>query len=149
MYVQNILSHISLGFKTPEETYIGKKPEVNHLNIFGFPLYVHIPKEKITKLDPSKKKGIFFGYCEVSKAFRIYILGFHSMDISRDVKFHEEKALEKSRRCQFEEVHEEDVPLRMVEAEPSPKIVASKDHDMLEPKEPLLWISLKRENLLG
>ena len=45
-------------FKTPEEMFIGKKPEVSHLKIFGCPVYVHIPKEKRTKLDPSRKKGI-------------------------------------------------------------------------------------------
>ena len=62
-------------------------PEVSHLKIFGCPVYVHIPKEKRTKLDPSGKNGIFVGYCEVSKAFRIYIPGLHHMEISRDVTF--------------------------------------------------------------
>ena len=58
-----------------------KKPEVSHLKIFGCPLFVHIPKEKRTKLDPSRDKGIFVGYYEVSKPFRIYILGYHHMEI--------------------------------------------------------------------
>ena len=97
--MQNILSHSALGFKTPEDMYTGKKPEVSHLNIFGCPVYVHILKEKRTKLDPSGKKGIFVGYYEVSKSFRIYILGFHHIEISRDVTFNEEVALKKSRRC--------------------------------------------------
>ena len=61
VYVQNILSHSALGFKTPEEMYIGKKPKVSHLKIFGCPLYFHISKEKRTKLDPSGKKGVFDG----------------------------------------------------------------------------------------
>ena len=63
-------------------------------------------KLKRTKLDPSGKKGIFVGYYEVSKAFRIYISGFHHIEINRDVTFDEEKELNKSRRCQLEEVHE-------------------------------------------
>ena len=85
IYVQNRVSHSALEFKTPEEVYIGKKPEVSHLKIFGCLRYVHILKEKRTKLDPSRKKGIFVGYCEVSKAFRIYISGFPHIEISRDV----------------------------------------------------------------
>ena len=101
--------------------YTGKKHEVSHLKIFGCPVYVHISKEKRTKLDPCRTKGIFVGYCEVSKAFRIYISGFHHIEISRDVTFDEETALKKSRRCQLEEVHEEDVPPRRIEVEPSPK----------------------------
>ena len=133
VYVYNILSHSPIGFNTYEEMYTGKKPEVSHLKIFGCPVYVHILKEKRTKLDPSEKKGIFVGYCEVSKSFRIYISRFHHIEISRDVTFDEETTLNKSRRCQLEEVHEEDVPPTKVEAEPSPEIVASEDHDMLEP----------------
>ena len=73
VYVQNRLSHNALEFKTLEEVYTEKKLEVSHIKIFGCLVYVHIPKEKITKLDPSSKKGIFVGYCEVSKALRIYI----------------------------------------------------------------------------
>jgi hypothetical protein len=64
-----------LGNKTPKEVFTGKKPEVNHLRIFGCPMYIHVPKEKRTKLEPSGKKGTFVGYNETSKAYRIYIPG--------------------------------------------------------------------------
>ena len=133
IYVQNRLSDNALGFKTPDNMYTKKKPEVRNFKMFGYPVYLDIPKEKRTKLDPFGKKGIFVGYCEVSKAFRIYISGFHHIEISRDVTFDEEIAPDKSRRC---EVHEEDVPPRRTEVEPSPEIVASEDHDMLKPQEP-------------
>ena len=75
---------------------------MSHLKIFDCLVYVHILKEKRTKLDPSGKKGIFVGYYEVSKAFRIYISGFHHIEINRDVTFDEEKELNKSRRCYLE-----------------------------------------------
>ena len=101
VYVKNRLSHSALGFKTPEEMYTENKPEVSHLNIFGCPVYVHILKQKRTKLDPYGKKKIFVGYCEVSKSFRIYISGFHHIEISMDVTFDEEVALKKSRSCQL------------------------------------------------
>ena len=104
VYVHNRIYHSVLGFKTLEEMFMGKNPEVSHLKIFGCPIYIHIPKEKRTKLDPSGKKGIFIGYYEVSKAFRIYIPRFHHMEISRDVKFDEEASLKRSRKCQIEEV---------------------------------------------
>ena len=76
VYVQNRTPHKVLKTKTPEEVFFGKKPEVSHLIIFGCPVYIHIPKEKRTKLDPSGNKGIFVGYSETSKAYRIYFLGF-------------------------------------------------------------------------
>ena len=39
------------------------------------------------------------------------------MEISRDVTFDEEEALKRSRKCQHEEVYEEDAPPRNVEAD--------------------------------
>jgi hypothetical protein len=91
VYVQNKLSHSALGFKTLKEMFFGKKPKVSHINIFGCPVFAHILKERRTKLDPSIKKGIFVGYCEVSTAFRIYIPGYHHIEINRDVTFDEGK----------------------------------------------------------
>jgi hypothetical protein len=99
VYVRNRLSHSALGFKTPEEMFSGKKSEVSHLKIFGCSLFVHIPKENRTKLDPLGNKRIFVGHCEVSKAFRIYILGYHHIEINRDVTFDEDTTLKKSGRC--------------------------------------------------
>jgi hypothetical protein len=59
-----------LGNKTPEEVFIRKKPKVNHLSIFGCPMYIHVPKEKRVKLEPSEKKGTFVGYSETSKELK-------------------------------------------------------------------------------
>ena len=49
------------------------KPDVNHLRIFGCSVYIHVPKEKRSKLEPLGKKETFVGYSETSKAYRIYI----------------------------------------------------------------------------
>ena len=57
VYVQNRTPHRVLENKTPEEVFSRKKQEVIHLRIFGCLVYIHIPKEKRTKLDPSGKKG--------------------------------------------------------------------------------------------
>ena len=61
-------------------------------------MYIHILKEKRTKLDPSGKKGIFVGYSKSSKAYIIYFLGFKKIEISRDVTFDEDSAYNKSRK---------------------------------------------------
>ena len=84
---------------TPEEKFTRKKPEVSLLKIFGCPVFVHIPKDKRSKLDPSGKKGVFVGYSESSKAYRVYIPGFR---YSRDVTFDEDEAFRRSRKNQEE-----------------------------------------------
>ena len=95
MYVKNRTPHRVLENKTPEEVFSGKKPEVSHLRIFGFPVYIHILKEKRTKLNPSGRKGIFVGYSKSWKAYRIYFPRFKKIDISRDVTFDEDSAYSK------------------------------------------------------
>jgi hypothetical protein len=68
VYIHNRCPHVVLKEKTPEEIFLGIKPEVGHLRIFGCPMYIHVPKEKRTKMEPSSKKGVFVGYSENSKA---------------------------------------------------------------------------------
>ena len=110
VYVQNRTPHRVLENKTPEEVFFSKKPEVNHLRIFGYPVYIHIPKEKRKKLDPSGKKGIFVGYSERSKAYIIYFLGFKNIDISRDMTFEKDSAYNKSKKRLVEYIEEREVP---------------------------------------
>ena len=98
VYVQNRTPHRVLKNKTPKEVFSSKKPEFSHLRIFGFLVYIHIPKEKRKKLDPSGKKGIFVGYSEISKAYRIYFPGYKKIDISRDVTFDEDIAYKKQKQ---------------------------------------------------
>ena len=69
VHVQNQISHNALGNKTPEEIFSDERPKVSHLNIFGCPVYIHIPKENRSKLDPSRKKVLFLGYSEQLKAY--------------------------------------------------------------------------------
>jgi hypothetical protein len=140
--------------------FTGKKPEVSHLKIFGCLVFIHIPKEKRKKLDPSGKKGVFVGYCKVSKAFRIYIPGQHHIDIRRDVTFDEDTTLKKSKLCQLEEVYEEEpvihnTAMREVPraAEPVREVVTSpdeellEDHDIVEVKEPPQMTILHKRKL--
>jgi len=87
--------HQALGSKTHEEKFTGKKPDVSHFKIFGNPVYFHVPKEKRNKLGASGKKGIFMGYGENTKGYRIYVAGQREVVISHDVTFDEDMALSK------------------------------------------------------
>ena len=87
--------------------FSGERREVSHLKIFGCPVYIHIPKEKRSKLYPSGKKGLFVGYSEQSKSYWIYILGNRQIELRRDVTFDEDSTFKKSRKDkEYEEEHE-------------------------------------------
>ena len=50
------------------------------------------------------------GYSKISKAYRIYFLGFKKIDISRDATFKEDSAYKKSRNRLVEELEETEAP---------------------------------------
>ena len=83
--------------------FTDEKTEVSHLNIFGCLVYIHIPKEKISKLDPLGNKGLFVGYSDHSKSYRIYISGYCQIELSRDVTFDEDAAFKKSKKYKEDE----------------------------------------------
>jgi hypothetical protein len=83
-------------------------------------------------LDLLGKKGIFVGYCEVSKALRIYIPVYHHIDISRDVTFDEDATLKKSRRCQLEEHVAPRVAKLVREVITSPNEEILEDHEIIQ-----------------
>ena len=72
-------------------------------------MYIHIQKEKRMKLDPSGKKGIFVGYSESSKAYRIYFPGFKKIHINGDVTFDEDSSYIKSKKRPVEDFEESEV----------------------------------------
>jgi hypothetical protein len=102
VYIQNRCPHEILKDNTPEEVFSGIKLEVGHLRIFECPMYIHVRKEKRTKMKPLGKKGFFVRFNENSKAYRIYVPGQTKIEVRRDVTFHEEAAFKKSRELQHE-----------------------------------------------
>jgi hypothetical protein len=96
IYVKNKSPHCILKDMTPEEAFSCNKLKVEKLRIFGCPVYSHIPKDKRNKIEALGKKGIFVGYNDSYKAYRIYILEQHKIEVSRDVTFNENMVFKKS-----------------------------------------------------
>ncbi|KAH9657805.1 hypothetical protein KPL70_023225 [Citrus sinensis] len=92
-YLINRSPSSALGFKTPQELWSGKPPDLSNLRIFGCPAYAHI---KQGKLEPRAVKGYFLGYPKGIKGYKIWTLNGKSSRIliSRDVTFDEEKMLQ-------------------------------------------------------
>ena len=68
--------------------------------------HIHILEKRRTKLDHSGKKGIFVGYIESYKSYRIYFVGFKKIDISRDMTFDKESYYNKSKKRHVEDLEE-------------------------------------------
>ncbi|CAK1555486.1 unnamed protein product [Leptosia nina] len=71
--------------KTPYEMWTKRKPDLQHIRIFGSQVMVHIPKEKRTKWDKKSKLHILVGFSENVKGYRIYDPVKRNVTTSRDV----------------------------------------------------------------
>lgn len=94
---------------------------------------MHVPKDKRSKLDPSGKKGIFVGYDESSKAYRVYIPGYRQIKTSRDATFDEDTAFSRWKQNHSNEIHDEESKAPKVTDTDAEEHVLE-DHDMVEPQ---------------
>jgi hypothetical protein len=88
VYILNHSPTKALNGMTPYEAWHGRKPAVSHLRVFGCLAFT---KElgHIGKLDDRRTPGVFIGYAEGSKAYRILDPGTLRVHTTRDLVFDE------------------------------------------------------------
>ncbi|KAH9684612.1 DNA (cytosine-5)-methyltransferase 1B [Citrus sinensis] len=136
-YLINRSPSSTLGFKTPQELWSGKPPDLSNLRIFGCPAYAHI---KQGKLEPRAVKGYFLGYPEGIKGFKIWTLNGKPSRIliTRDVTFDEEQMLQSKVEIEIEatEIEEEESAGQKVEHSDSCKTSEQPSDQSKERKNP-------------
>ena len=75
--------------KTLHEVWSSKKPFVSHLRVFGCDDFVHVRKEKRSKLDNKVDKCIFIGYKDGAKGYKLWNCVIRKLVYSQDVVFRE------------------------------------------------------------
>ena len=90
VYLLNQASTQSLKGITPYEAWIGRKPSVEHLRIFGLVVHVKCTKVPQKKLEDQSSPMVFIGYEIGTKAYRCFEPVNGSLHISQDVVFEEE-----------------------------------------------------------
>lgn len=69
--LKNFCIHSSHG-KTPYELFMGNKPNVSHLRVFGCVAYAYVERGR-KKLDAKAKKGMFLGYQSNCNAYTVLV----------------------------------------------------------------------------
>ncbi|CAA7043751.1 unnamed protein product [Microthlaspi erraticum] len=87
VYLTNRTPSSAIEFDIPEERWTSAVPSLESLRRFGCIAYVH---SSDGKLNPRTKKGIFTGYPEGVKGFRVWLLEESKVTISRNVVFRED-----------------------------------------------------------
>lgn len=78
----------AVDHNVPEELWLNKKPGYKHLRRFGSVAYVH---QDQGKLKPRALKGVFLGYPQGTKGYKVWLIEERKCVVSRNVIFHEEK----------------------------------------------------------
>ena len=101
-------------------------------------MYIHVPKEKRTKLHPLGNKSVFIRNSDTSKAYKIYFPRFKKIETIQDVTFGEDSTYNKSSQIDHTEIHEEpEVPKIKYTIMKEISQGDNEYHDMTEPHEPL------------
>lgn len=88
-YITNRTPSSLVRNKTPYELWLGRKPNVSNMRVFGCVGYVRIPECMRTKLDNKGVKCVFVGYTE--NGYRLWNEKENKMIHSRNVVFDENK----------------------------------------------------------
>ncbi|GBN66164.1 Copia protein [Araneus ventricosus] len=92
-YTKNRLPSKSLQGKSPYELWHFKDPNIGYFKTFVCEALVWNIKKNREKFEPRALKGIFLGYSDNSKAYRIWLTEAKWVETSRCVKFLETNSL--------------------------------------------------------
>jgi hypothetical protein len=92
VYIINRTGTSTVENKTPFELWFNKSYDPKSLNaVFGSDVWVHVPKQLRKKWDMKSKKGIFVGFGENTKGYKIHLPDTDKVTLERDVVFVPEK----------------------------------------------------------
>ncbi|GJY67091.1 retrovirus-related pol polyprotein from transposon TNT 1-94 [Tanacetum coccineum] len=85
--------------KTPYELLRGRKPNVEYFHVFGSLCYPTNDRDDLGKMKPKADIGVFIGYSETSRGFRIYNRRTKKIMETIHVKFDELTAMASEHDC--------------------------------------------------
>ncbi|GJS12361.1 retrovirus-related pol polyprotein from transposon TNT 1-94 [Tanacetum coccineum] len=85
--------------KTPYELLRGRKPNVEYFHVFGSLCYPTNDRDDLGKMKPKADIGVFIGYSETSRGFRIYNRRTKRIMETIHVKFDELTAIASEHDC--------------------------------------------------
>ena len=89
-FLINRAPHTGIDCKIPYEVWSGMSPTYSNLKAFGCTAYYHVSEGK---LEPRAKKGVFLGYGDGVKGYRIWSPSEKKVILSRSVIFDENSIL--------------------------------------------------------
>jgi hypothetical protein len=92
VYLLNRAPTKSVAGKTPFEAWHGRRPDVEHLRVFGCVAYVRVTRPHLKKLEDMGVTMVFIGYEPGAKAWRFFDPVAQRVLVSRDAVFQEHES---------------------------------------------------------
>nr|KAJ0187835.1 hypothetical protein LSAT_V11C900485740 [Lactuca sativa] len=89
-YTQNRSIIVKRYGKTSYELLKGRKPDISYLHVFGCVCYILNQSDQHSKFEAKADEGVFQGYSNVSKAFRVFNISRKIVDEVFHVTFDED-----------------------------------------------------------
>ncbi|GFH18455.1 reverse transcriptase Ty1/copia-type domain-containing protein [Haematococcus lacustris] len=93
---------------TPWESFLGVRPDLSGLRVFGSAVWVHVPDQKRSKLEAKAVRGVLIGYQLGAKSYRVLVEGREYL--SKDVIFDEQLVNDLPTRPTTQQLHFPGVP---------------------------------------
>ena len=150
VYLRNRSPTKAVEGMTPFEAWMGEKPGVEHLRIFGCVAYAHVAKEERKKLDSKTRECVFLGYGAERKGYRLHDPKRTKVFHSRDVVFNEKKrGIEREPRCVEEEKRCVRIECSTNENPVDEDLGESSQPTSAEPQEPIVRRSTRERQTPG
>ena len=121
-YVQNRIYIRPILEKTAYELFKGRRPNISYFHQFGCTCYILNNKLYLKKFDAKAQRGIFLGYSERSKAYKVYNSETLCVEESMHVKFDD-----KEPRGKTPEQDESFAEIQVPEDTPEPDQIAESE----------------------
>lgn len=112
-HIRNRCPSRSLQGKTPCEIWNGRKANVSHFRTFEIKAYALSKNGRNGKFEAKSDECIFVGYCDESKAFRLWDPKTRKIIKSRDVHFIEDEIERKFEKFEIPENETETLNLSL------------------------------------
>ena len=108
----NLSPPVPLKGDAPERVWTRKDVSYDHLRVFGYRAFIHIPKDERSKLDVKAKPCIFLGYGHEEFGYRLWNPMSKKIVRSRDIVFLEDQLVDDGDKVEKASSYAE-IPIRI------------------------------------
>ena len=134
-YVNNRVYVARKKTKTPYELWKNRIPNIAYFRVFGCKCFILNTKDNLGKFDAKADVGIFLGYSNTSKAYRVFNKRTLVVEESIHVTFDESNPLDQGKGVYGDDIVDLDIPLEQLTLRTDKETTTQKEKEVQEDQE--------------